>query len=314
MPSLSFDSVKGSRPIAIAKGGEFHDEILYLHEDDDKAVKRPKGEISAVRYTKEMSAVPSRDRVKVMNRLNEALRKGLSADDLVGETDTIRELYAKMKKDSEGKGSIALPDDSSFQLIPSPDPKKREIFYICGASGSGKSYIAKGLAESYKKLHPGREVYLISKLEEDSTIDKAKPKRINAQTLVDDYPSIEEFQDCMVIFDDIDCFDGKVLKAVHQLIDDIAITGRHTNTTMLFLTHFITNYKKTRLVLNEATHYVVYPQSTSYHALGYLLKTHVGMTKDDVRDLRKLGRWVCICKNYPQTLLSEHTAKILHQE
>jgi hypothetical protein len=131
---------------------------------------------------------------------------------------------------------------------------------------------------------------------------------------VDDYPSIEEFKDCMVIFDDIDCFEGKVLKAIHQLIDDIAITGRHTNTTMLFLTHYITNYKKTRLILNEATHFVVYPQSTSYHALGYLLKTHIGMSPEEVKDLRKLGRWVSISKNYPQMLISEHTARLLHQE
>jgi len=312
MPSISFDKSKGAKGLALVKGGQYDGEILYCNEET-KADKKPTPEISYSRYAKDIRSIPSRERVKVVDRLNEALRKNVEPESLVGESESIKSLYSRIKKDSDSNTLITLPDDSHFELIPSADPKKRQIFYICGASGSGKSYIAKGLAEYYKKLFPDREVYLISKLDSDPTIDKAKPKRINAQTLVDDYPSIEEFKDCMIIFDDIDCFEGKVLKAIHQLIDDIAITGRHTNTSMLFLTHYITNYKKTRLILNEASHFVVYPQSTSYHALGYLLKTHIGMSAEEVKDLRKLGRWVCISKNYPQTLISEHSARLLHQ-
>jgi ABC-type multidrug transport system ATPase subunit len=47
--------------------------------------------------------------------------------------------------------------------------ESRELVAIRGASGSGKSYIARGLAEKYKKMFPDRQVYLISKLLEDST-------------------------------------------------------------------------------------------------------------------------------------------------
>jgi hypothetical protein len=82
---------------------------------------------------------------------------------------------------------------------------------------------------------------------------------------------------------------------------------------MLCLSHYLTNYKKTRLLLNEATHIVVYPMATSFHALGYLLKTHIGMTKDDVRDLKKMGRWVCVYKHFPQWLLSKTHARLLNQ-
>ena len=45
-------------------------------------------------------------------------------------------------------------------LLPSPKKDKREIFYVAGASGSGKSYQARGLAERYKKLFPDRELRL----------------------------------------------------------------------------------------------------------------------------------------------------------
>jgi hypothetical protein len=141
-----------------------------------------------------------------------------------------------------------------------------------------------------------------------------KPKRINVETLISDYPEINEFKDSMIIFDDYDTFEGQLGKVVQQLIDDLAIQGRHSNTTMLCLTHYITNYKKTRLLLNEATHFIVYPQATSFSALKYLLGTHIGLNKDEIQNLKKLGRWCCISKNYPQYLISAHTAKILHQD
>lgn len=311
MPSLSFDKGKSGKAIAIVKGGDYENDILYLH-DEDHSGKKPKLELNSLNYSKELKPYKTSDRVKIMNRLSEALSKDIDVDSLV-EDLPIKELYKKVKGDGKKNIEITLPTDSHFELLPSSDTKKREVWYVAGASGSGKSYIAREYAKYYQKLFPERSVYLISKLTEDNTLDKIKPKRINVSTLVSDYPEIEEFRDCLVIFDDIDCFTGNELKSVHQLIDDIAITGRHTNTSMLFLTHYITNYKKTRLILNESTHFVVYPQSTSYHSLRYLLKTHIGMEDDEIKHLRKLGRWVCVSKNYPQTLIASQYAKLLHQ-
>ena len=313
MPSLSFDKTKGAKPIAIVKGGDYDKEVLYLHEDDHKG-KKPKNEISATKYTTELRDLKPTERVKLINRLSEAKAKGLASDQLVGETGLAKQLYDRILSDESKDTSVNLPD-GDFQILPSPDPKKREVFYIAGASGSGKSYIAKSIAECYKRIFPDREVYLISKLGEDNTLDSMKPppKRINIQTLIDDYPDLEEFADCCVIFDDYDTFTGQAEKTIHKLIDDLATMGRHTNTTMLCLSHYLTNYKKTRLLLNEATHLVVYPMATSFHALCYLLKTHVGLSKDDCRDLKKMGRWVCFYKHYPQWSLSLHTARILNQ-
>jgi hypothetical protein len=312
MPSLSFDKVKGARPIAIVKGGENNGQVLYIHEDDHKG-KKPKLEINPNKYATELREIKPQERTKLIARLQEAHNKDLAPDQLVGETALGAKLYERILHDAKEATRIDLTDDSQFQLLPSPDPKKREVFYIAGASGSGKSHIAKGIAECYSKLFPDRSVYLISKLEEDSTLDKMEPppKRIKIQSLIDDYPAIEEFEDCCVIFDDYDTFTGNAEKVIHKLIDDLATMGRHTNTTMLCLSHYLTNYKKTRLLLNEATHIVVYPMATSFHALGYLLKTHIGMTKDDVRDLKKMGRWVCIYKHYPQWLVSTQHARVL---
>lgn len=315
MPSLSFESAKGAKPIALVKGGEHDGELLYLHEDDAKRGKH-RNSINANKYATELRSLKPAERTKLISRLEEARNKGLEPEQLIGETALARQLYERILAEDTQSKDVEL-ESGSFELLPSPDPKKREVFYIAGASGSGKSYKAKELGEYYKKLFPDREVYLISKLTEDSgTLDKMrpKPKRINIQSLITDYPDLDEFKDCMVIFDDYDTFTGDAEKVVHKLIDDLATMGRHTNTTMLCLSHYLTNYKKTRLLLNEATHIIVYPMATSYHALSYLLKTHIGMTKDDIRDCKKMGRWVCIYKHYPQYLVSAEQARMLIRE
>ena len=314
MPSLSFDKTKGSKPIAVVKGGDDDGKVLYIHEDNHKGTK-PKSEIDAKKYDTELRTLDKTERVQLIHRLNEARKKGLVPEQLVGESGLGRQLYERILADDAKSTSVVIPDDSMFCIVPSPDPEKREVLYAAGASGSGKSYFAKGYAELYKKIFPSRNVYLISKLGEDSTLDSMKPppKRIDIQSLIDDYPELDEFKNCCVIMDDYDTFTGPAEKVIHKLIDDLATMGRHTNTTMVCLSHYLTNYKKTRLLLNEATHIVVYPMATSFHALSYLLKTHLGMSKDDCRDMKKMGRWVAIFKNYPQWLVSAHHARVLNQ-
>jgi hypothetical protein len=314
-PTLSFTESKTAKPIAYVKGGDDDKQVLYLHEDKPSIVHRSKKEINAKHYQGDLLKFPARERVGIMNRLTEAKMKGVPVSNLI-EPENVKALYEKVLHDEENEKEIDLNTDSMFQPIPPPDPKTRTVWYIAGASGSGKSYFARGLAEAYKKLYPEREVYLISKLKEDETLDKmkiGKPKRINVDTLVENPPEIEEFQNCMIIFDDYDTFQPPYFKVVMRLIDDLAIQGRHTNTTMLCLTHYLSNYKNTRLILNEMTHLVVYPQATAFKPLKYLLETHLGLDKDAVAQLKRIGsRWVCFGKNYPQTQISEHSAKLLN--
>lgn len=311
MPFLTLEGTKGAKPIAVVKGGEYDGEVLYVSEEEKK--KSYHNQISANDYSTELRGLKPQERTKLISRLEEAREKGLEPDQLVGENAFARQLYERILSDDTKSKEISL-SNGSFELILPPDPLTRTVWYIAGASGSGKSYIAKGLGEMYQKLFPNRSVYLISKLTEDKgTLDKMKPpaKRIKIDSLINDYPNLEEFKNCMVIFDDYDTFTGKEEKIVQKLIDDLATMGRHTNTTMLCLSHYLTNYKKTRLLLNEATHLVVYPMATSAHALGYLLKTYVGMGKEDLHELKRMGRWVCIYKNYPQYIISAQNARML---
>lgn len=221
------------------------------------------------------------------------------------------------------KTSITLPDDCQFHYLPTTHEDKRFIGYLAGASGSGKSWMARQIANNYRKMFPDRPVYLLSKLEEDETIDGmegGKPIRLDYKRWVEEGPpDINTLTNSLVIADDYDTIDGVEGKIIENWLNDIAIMGRkHTdnqgNVSLLCLTHYLTNFKRTRLLLCESSFYVVYPTATSAHALRYLLKNYMGLEDDVIRRLRKMGRYVVCHKQYPQYLMSSHECTLLHHD
>jgi hypothetical protein len=285
-------------------------------DDSNKGLKQLKKKtIDRSRYTKDLKDLKPAEKTRLFVRLEEALHRGVEPSEMEEKDPIAKGIYERIWKDSHSDKTIELDDEGQFELLPSPDPKKREVWYIAGQSGSGKSYIARSLASYYKKLFPDREVYLVSKLQKDDTLDALKfLKRLNIQSFIEDYPDLDEFKDSLTIWDDFDTLTGDAEKVVKKLIDDLAIMGRHSNTSMLILSHYLTNYKQTRLILTEATHLVVYPQSTSYHALRYLLKNQVGLDEDDLKRYRKFGsRWLAFFKGFPTGMISQKNAELLNQ-
>jgi hypothetical protein len=250
---LSFDRGDDNDAIAVVKGGDYDGEVLYLHKPDQKMIKgQPKKEFNPSKYN--FIGIKGAEKVKLINKIQEALDKDMP--ELIGESDRIKEIYTKIRSDVAKDLSIELPPGSIYQPIPTPNPNTRQIWYCAGISGSGKSHFARGIAENYKKLYPDREVYLISQLEKDDTLDNMKvngklspPKRIDYKTFKTDMPELSEFDEpCLVIFDDYDCIPAPYDKPVQQLIDTLAIQGRHcgegTSTkgqgvSMLVLSHYL---------------------------------------------------------------------------
>lgn len=230
-------------------------------------------------------------------------------------------LYLDPDEHIEGITQVEIPMDCRFSVLPSTDKDKRNIFYVAGASGSGKSWFAKMVAQNYHKMYPDRPIYLVSKLEADETIDSTDAPiiRLDYKEFVDDPPDINNMSNSMLIADDYDVITGKEGEAVRELIDNVSTMGRKHGEnqgciTMLCLTHALTNFSKTRVLLNESDHYVVYPQNTNAKGLRYLLGTYLGMDNNDIKRLKKLGRYVVISKNYPQYILSGNRCELLHQD
>lgn len=202
-------------------------------------------------------------------------------------------------------------DEGKFQQIPNGNAdkdSKREILYITGASGSGKSTYTKNYLKEYKRMYKNNPIYMFSALKSDKSIDEMKPMRINiSDALIDDPITIEDLNNCIVIFDDIDSIGHKPHReAVFKILDSIAQTGRHTNTSMIVTNHLSTGGKDTRIILNEAHSVTYFPHSGSIHGINYLLEKYVGIDNKTLKQLKKIkSRWITIMKGYPQIILSE---------
>ena len=197
-----------------------------------------------------------------------------------------------------------------YQLIPNME-KEREVVYITGQSGSGKSWFCKSFCDEYKRAYPKREIYLFSSLKGDlGSIDQIKGgvKRIKLEKdLLTEDITAEDFKNSMVIFDDVDCLTDKAMKnKVQAILNSILETGRHFNVSCCYTSHLPCKGNETKTILNEAHHIVFFPSTLGGRSLKYLLDSYLGLDKQQIRKIKKLkSRWVCISKTFPQVCLSE---------
>jgi chromosomal replication initiation ATPase DnaA len=118
-------------------------------------------------------------------------------------------IYLNPDEDEDVDSFSELKLDSGyFQL--SVDTSTREILYITGASGSGKSTFALNYLQEWKKYYKNGDIYVFSALKEDETLDKCKDlKRIKIEGFEEEMIDYNDLKDSLVIFDDIDCISNK---------------------------------------------------------------------------------------------------------
>ena len=211
---------------------------------------------------------------------------------------------------------VELPMGSKFQLVPNTT-KEREIIYITGPSGSGKSTFTSNYIKEFKKKFKGADIYLFSALSEDEVLDKHGVKRIKlSASLISDKLTSADFEDALVIFDDIDVIsDKKIREAVIATMNSILEVGRHFKTYCIITNHLSTAGKDTRRVLNEAHEIVYFPHSGSMKGINYLLKEYVGFDNNEIKAIKRLKtRWCCIFKNYPQLAMTERNLWLLAED
>lgn len=209
--------------------------------------------------------------------------------------------------------SIQLQDDQKFQQVPDENTE-RQILYITGASGSGKSTYIASYCKQYKKKFPKNEIYVFSALAEDTSLDVIKPNRLKIdERMISDPLTVDDFTDTLVIFDDIDVIgDKKLREAVYQVLNALLETGRHTRSSICISNHLPTAGKDTRRVLNECHCVIYFPHSGSAKALKYLLTEYLGLDKVSMAKIKKLKtRWCCVFKNYPTIAMTERNMWLL---
>jgi hypothetical protein len=207
--------------------------------------------------------------------------------------------------------------EQTFQQIPNITTE-RQILYVTGASGSGKSYFTKAFTDQYKKIYPKREVYLFSSISDDSSIDKVKNlKRIKlTPEFLQDEINAQDFKDSLVIFDDTDVILDKKMKIkITGILNSILETGRHFNVSCIYTSHVACDGRETKRILNEAHSITIFPHGLGGRSLKYLLDNYLGLDKEQVKRIKKLqSRWVSILKTFPMVVLSEREAFVLNIE
>ena len=213
---------------------------------------------------------------------------------------------------------VKLKDKPALHFQPIPDKScERSIRYVTGASGSGKSYYTKEYADEYKRMYPKRDIYIISSIKEDKTLDKIKGlKRIklDSQEFLTNDLTAEDFKDCLVIFDDTDCLTDKRQKIkVDSILNSVLETGRHFNVEVIYTSHLACNGKDTRRILNECKSVTIFPSGLGGKAMKYLLDNYFGLDKEQIKKIKKLNsRWVTIQKGFPMSVLSDKECFILN--
>lgn len=220
-------------------------------------------------------------------------------------------------KKNEIKNGIFTINDHSL-LIPLPNAVRREIPYIAGPQGSGKSYYTADYLKEFKKIFPKKKIYLFSGIDEDINFKGIKginKMDMEDQGLLDDpIDPKTELSNSLVIFDDIDrSADPQMSNYLHELRNDILKNGRDQSQKgkdiyCLSTNHQVTDSTKTRDLLNECTSITVFPSSGSRFGIERVLKHYMGFGKkeiDKIMDLGKKSRWVTIYKNYPQIIMHQ---------
>jgi hypothetical protein len=223
---------------------------------------------------------------------------GIKHDDFIylhEPSDKVKKAYSEIKLDKDAK------------LIPVPNKNIVSKTYVCGPSGSGKSYFIGNYLKEYRKMFRKSPIVVISPIEEDPALDKADIIRLDLDDhLLDNPLTLEELEKCMVVFDDTENEKGEMKQYLDTLRDNILIRGRHTQTRMVYVAHLISNYKDTRQLLNESTEVVLYPRSSgTYHIKNYL-KIQCGFEKHEIKRFLSLpSRWVCLCRWNPIIVMHE---------
>ena len=200
-------------------------------------------------------------------------------------------------------------DGQSYQLIPNPSIE-RQILYVTGSSGSGKSYFTKKYCREYSKIFPKNPIYMISSIDDDTSVDDIKclkRLKIKGDTFLNETFEIKDFKDSLVIFDDIDCLADKKLRLkVMGLLNMCLEVGRHENVYVIYTSHLATNGLDTKRILNEAHSITFFPKTLGGRALKYLCENYLGLEKKEVDKMKKIpSRSITIIKSYPKVVLGD---------
>lgn len=209
-----------------------------------------------------------------------------------------------------------------------PFGHERDCLFICGPSGSGKSYKVSEYCNMFKKsvvkkhgLKAAKnieQIYLISPKIDDKNINKIKNIEqfdLTYENFVDEDEKLtcEDLEDSLVIFDDIEAISNTAVRdGVRELRDNILLLGRSMHIYCVVTNHLTLDRKNTRIPLLECQFYTYFPGSGTNRQNVNFFKTYCGFDSETIKKLLNLkSRSVTIHTHYPQYVLCKDRVCLL---
>ncbi len=212
---------------------------------------------------------------------------------------------AETQPNEKHLSSLKADGNSEFYHVPNIKAK-RDCLYICAPNQAGKTTYLSRYLSFFRKFYPDKPIYVFSALKNDPLLDKFKITRVTIDDEFLENPlGPQDLADSFVIFDDIDQLRNReVRKEIYNMIEEILCNGAHSNINIAITHHLMTNYKETRVILNECSSITIFPNSGSEYQIRYTLQNYYGLDRKEIRKIFNLKtRWVTIFKNYPRCVL-----------
>ena len=298
-------SLSAGRPVAVVSNyrGKYDNQIIYISDKPDKERQDPFELLDIEDFLKD----PKKFKLlSLEERINLAtyLETMDYEEEHKGDNKHIQDKY-KQKSEKEFRIDCG-------NLVVLPDSKPERIF-VAGKSGAGKSCWAAMYIREFNEMHPNSNIYLISVHEDDQAYKGLPIIQLTLnEAFINDPPTLEDFRDCLVIFDDVDNLqDKKLSNAVEAVNNDLLANSRKYGTYVLTLHHHLMEYKRTRTLLNESNRVVFYPQGSAYHVQRYL-KVYAGVSPADIsKIMAEKSRWICLDNGVPMNYITENAVVII---
>ena len=121
-------------------------------------------------------------------------------------------------------------------------------------------------------------------------------------------------KNCLILYDDVDTIKNKHIQGkLFHILDTLLQCGRHSGTSVIYVSHLPCNGKDTKMILAECNNITIFPQTLGNRALRYLLGEYFGLDKKQIQKIKKLpSRHITIVRRYPMVLLHEKGAFLLN--
>lgn len=219
---------------------------------------------------------------------------------------------------------VSLSDGRMFRILPTAKEGKRDVLYLAGPPGQGKTYLSCQFLRLYERMWPTRKCFVFTGDERDPTILAQNLQRTEIISVdlkdKDGIPFFlkkqwthESFYNCVVMFDDVDGMVNKqVVNALRDLMDKCLKMGRHTGTSVIITNHMLTEYQKTRQWIQQANWVVFFPLSAIGRNIEYFIRDYLGIKNVESQEqLMRMGRWVAVKTDTPQLALSDYKCILL---